>query len=70
MRVLTMGRLTCFRIEDEDGKFNKTYRHMGHIKQALHYLRLSWRYRSGVERFDVVEYKLVETKRTPIQDVS
>lgn len=58
-----MGRLTCYRILDDNGGFAKTYRHMGHVRQALNYLRMSWRWRSR-HAFWVVEYEMKEVKRT------
>jgi hypothetical protein len=63
-----MGRLKCYRILDKDDAYIKTYRHMGHVRQALNFLRLSRRWRVR-DPFWVVEYKMTEVKRTRVEDV-
>lgn len=58
--------MNVYRIVDKNGRFVKTYRHMGHVRQALNYLRLSWRW--SPLYFDVVEYELTEISRIPAEE--
>jgi len=56
--------MKVYRIVDVDGKFGKTYRHIGHVRQAMNFLPSCWLKLP----LRVVTYELTEVDSVRIED--
>ena len=56
--------MKVYRIVDADGKFTKTYRHIGHVRQAMNFLPRWWLKLP----LRVVTYELTEVDSVRIED--